>query len=190
MAPDAVGAVTVTGSVSGEHQGTIQPHSDGRGASFVPASPFSPGERVTVSTALDVRGAQDGDYRLTILRGEYETGRSGSDRVVLRPRKGTYHSYRSDPALKAPRLVVTRRRPGRAPCYLVLNTGWDEKRPRPEALLIADDRGRPVYFKQRTAERKIFDVAVQRYQERPVITYWEGRFARRLALRGLRRARR
>ena len=167
----------MTGSVSGTHQGTIQPHSDGRRASFVPAGPFTPGERVTVSTSLDVRGAQDGDYGFTIRRGEYETGRSGSDRAVPRPRTGTYHTYRSDPSLKAPRLVVTRRRPGRAPGYLVLNTGWDEERPRPEGLLIADDRGRPVYFKQRTAERKIFDVAVQRYQGRPVITYWEGRFA-------------
>ena len=177
VAPGAVGTVTVTGSVSGAHQGTIQPHTDGRGASFVPAGPFTAGERVTVSTALDVRGAQDGDYGFTILRGEYETGRSGSDRAVPRPRAGTYHSYRSDPSLKAPRLVITRRRPGRAPGHLVLNTGWDEERPRPEGLLIADDRGRPVYFKQRTAERKIFDVAVQRYQGRPVITYWEGRFA-------------
>jgi Arylsulfotransferase (ASST) len=177
IAAGAVGPVTVTGSVSGAHPGTIQPHSDGRGASFVPAGVFQPGERVTVQTGLDVRGARDGDYRFTILRGEYETGRAGSDPAVPRPRKGTYHSYRSDPALRAPRLVVTRRRSGRAPGYLVLNTGWDDERPRPEGLLIADDRGRPVYFRQRTAERKIFDVAVQRYQGRPVITYWEGRFA-------------
>jgi hypothetical protein len=177
VAPGAVGAVTVSGSVSGEHQGTLQPHPDGRGASFVPASPFRPGERVTVRTGLDVRGGSEGDYRFTILRGEYETGRSGSDDAVPRPRRGTYHAYRSDPALKTPRLRVTRRRGGRAPGYLVLNTGWDDERPRPEGLLIADDRGRPVYFKQRTAERKIFDVAVQQYRGRPVITYWEGRFA-------------
>ena len=91
VAPDAVGTVTVTGSVSGAHQGTIQPHTDGRGASFVPAGPFTAGERVTVSTALDVRGAQEGDYGFTILRGEYDTGRSGSDRAVPRPRAGTYH---------------------------------------------------------------------------------------------------
>jgi len=177
VAPDAIGPVTVTGSVSGEHEGALHAHADGRGASFVPAGTFRPGERVTVRTGLDVRDARDGDFRFTILRGEYETGRGGSDRSVPRPRKGTYHSYRSDRSLKAPRLDVTRRRGGRAPGYLVLNTGWDDERPRPEGLLIADDRGRPVYFKQRTAERKIFDVAVQRYQGRPVITYWEGRFA-------------
>ena len=177
VAPGAVGAVTVTGSVTGTHQGTLQPHGDGRGASFVPAGLFRPGERVTVRTDLAVRGARSGDYSFRILRGEYETGRSGSDRAIPRPRKGTYYAYHSNRTLKAPRLRVTHRRAGRAPGYLVLNTGWDEERPRPEGLLIADDRGRPVYFKQRTAERKIFDVAVQQYQGRPVITYWEGRFA-------------
>jgi len=70
VAPGAVGTVTVTGSVSGAHQGTIQPHTDGHGASFVPAGPFTAGERVTVSTELDVGGAQDGAYGFTILRGE------------------------------------------------------------------------------------------------------------------------
>jgi hypothetical protein len=175
--PDAIGAVEVTGSVSGRRAGTIHAHADGRGGSFVPTRAFRAGERVTVRTDLDVRGARDGDFRFTILEGEFESGRRGADRRVPRPRRGTYHAYRSDPSLKAPRLRVTRRRAGRAPGYLVLNTGWDEEHPRPEGLLIADDRGRPVYFQPRTAERKIFDVAVQRYHGRPVITYWEGRFA-------------
>jgi hypothetical protein len=177
VAPGAVGAVSVTGSASGTREGTLEPHPDGRGASFVPAGLFRPGERVIVRTDLDVRGGSSGDFSFRILRGEYETGRSGADRAVPRPRKGTYHAYHSNRSLKAPRLRVTRRRSGRARGYLVLNTGWDEERPRPEGLLIADDRGRPVYFKQRTAARKIFDVAVQQYRGRPVITYWEGRFA-------------
>ena len=176
VAPGAVGTVTVTGSRSGEHEGTLEPHPDGDGASFVPAGEFRPGERVTVRTELDVRGGSDGDYRFRILRGEFETGTSGSDERVPRPRRGTYRAYRSD-SIKTPRLVVDRRRGGRAPGYLVLNTGWDDERPRPEGLLIADDRGRPVYFKQRTAEEKIFDVAVQEYQGEPVLTFWRGRVA-------------
>jgi len=176
VAPDEIGTVTVTGSSSDEHEGTLEPHPDGKGASFVPTGEFRPGERVAVSTELDVRGADDGDYDFRILRGEFETGTSGSDERVPRPRRGTYRSYRSD-SIKTPRLVVDRRRAGRAPGYLVLNTGWDDERPRPEGLLIADDRGRPVYFKQRTAEEKIFDVAVQEYQGEPVLTFWRGRFA-------------
>ena len=175
-APGAIGAVTVTGSRSGRHEGTLEPHPDGKGASFVPTEDFRPGERVTVETALDVRGARAGSFAFTVGRGDFERPTESSDRRVPRPRKGSYHRYRST-SLKAPRLNVTRRRGGRAPGYLVLNTGWDEARPRPEGVLIADDRGRPVYFKQRAAETKMFNLAVQEYQGRPVLTYWQGVFA-------------
>jgi Arylsulfotransferase (ASST) len=176
VAADAVGSVTVTGSRSGERSGTLEPHPDGRGASFVPAGNFRPGERVTVRTDLDVRGGSDGDYRFTIARGDFERPTQSSDRRVPRPRSGSYHAYRST-SLRTPRLNVRTRRSGRAPGLLVLNTGWDDARPRPEGILLADDRGQPVYFKGREARTKVFDVAVQEYQGRPVLTYWQGVFA-------------
>src|SRR4051812_47217916 len=46
-APAALGTVTVTGSKSGAHPGTLIAHSDGLGASFRPAKGFSPGEEIT-----------------------------------------------------------------------------------------------------------------------------------------------
>jgi hypothetical protein len=176
IAPDAVGAVTVTGSRGGEYSGTLEPHPDGRGASFVPSGNFRPGERVTVRTDLAVHGTRDGDYSFTVARGDFERPTQSSDRRVPRPRSGSYHAYRST-SLKTPRLHVGTRRPGRAPGLLVLNTGWDDERPRPEGVLLADDHGRPVYFKAREARTKLFDVAVQEYQGRPVLTYWQGVFA-------------
>ena len=175
VAPEAVGAVTVTGSRSGRHEGSLEPHPDGAGASFVPERRFRPGERVTVRTRLDVRGGSDGDFRFTIARGDFEVGTINAEKRLPRLR-GAYRSYRST-RLKAPRLRVLRRRTGRAPGYLVVNTGWDDDRPRPDGALIADDRGRPVWFRSRRPGRKLFDVAVQSYRGQPVITYWEGRFA-------------
>ena len=74
IAPGAIGSVLVTGSRSGRHEGTLEPHPDGGGASFVPHRRFRPGERVTVRTRLDVRGARDGDFRFTIARGDFEVG--------------------------------------------------------------------------------------------------------------------
>ena len=61
--PAALGTVTVTGSVSGAHAGQLLAHSDGQGASFVPAKRFSPGETVTVASdavdfAFTVAGAR------------------------------------------------------------------------------------------------------------------------------------
>jgi hypothetical protein len=175
IAPEAIGTVLVTGSRSGQHAGSVEPHPDGQGASFVPHRPFRPGEQVTVRTRLDVRGAGDGDFRFMIARGDFEAGMTSSEKRLPRLR-GAYRSYRST-RLKVPRLRVLRRRDGRAPGYLVLNTGWDDDRPRPDGALIADDRGRPVWFLSRRLGRKLFDVAVQEYRGEPVITYWEGRFA-------------
>jgi hypothetical protein len=175
VALDQVGTIIVTGSRSGRHEGSLEPHPDGRGASFVPERRFRPGERVTVRTRLSVRGARDGDFSFTVARGDFEVGTTSAEKRLPRLR-GTYRSFRST-RLKAPRLRVLRRRAGRAPGYLVLNTGWDDDRPRPDGALIADDRGEPVWFLSRRPGRKIFDVAVQRYGGQPVITYWEGRFA-------------
>ncbi len=62
----ALGAVTVRGSRSGAHAGTFQAHSDGLGASFIPAKAFSVGETVTVTTDRDVVGAANGDFKFVI----------------------------------------------------------------------------------------------------------------------------
>ncbi len=171
-----VGAVSVTGSRSGAHAGTFEPHPDGRGVSFLPSAAFEAGERVTVRTGLTVHGATDGDFSFTIARGDYLVRTHTSERRVPRPRKGSYHSYQSD-SVKTPRLVVTRRRSGRAPGLLVLNTGWSDDRPRPDGVLIADDLGQPVWFQPREPGTKVFDVNVQSYRGRPVLTYWQGSFA-------------
>jgi hypothetical protein len=44
--PQRIRSVKVTGSVTGEHRGSMHDYSDSRGASFVPDRPFSQGERV------------------------------------------------------------------------------------------------------------------------------------------------
>jgi hypothetical protein len=175
VAPDQVGTVIVTGSRTGRHEGSLEPHPDGRGASFVPERRFRAGERVTVRTRLNVRRARDGDFSFTVARGDFEVGTISAEKRLPRLR-GSHRTFRST-ALKAPRLRVLRRRAGRAPGYLVLNTGWDDDRPRPDGALIADDTGEPVWFLSRRPGRKLFDVAVQQFRGEPVITYWEGRFA-------------
>jgi hypothetical protein len=63
---DKLGEIVVTGSRSGRHDGTVKAHSDGKGASFLPARPFLAGERVTVRTQLEIAGAKNGDFSLTI----------------------------------------------------------------------------------------------------------------------------
>jgi hypothetical protein len=171
-----VGTITVSGSRSGAHPGTVVGHPDGQGASFVPASAFQAGERVTVTTSLPVKGTTNGDFAFTVARGDYLVGTRTGERRVPRARKGSFDAYHSD-RIKTPRLIVTRHRRGRAAGLLFLNTGWSDKRPRPDGVLIADDRGRPVWFQAREPGVKVFNFAVQRYQGKPVLTYWQGSFA-------------
>ena len=65
---DDLGEIAVTGSRSGRHDGRLEEHSDGKGASFMPSAPFTEGERVTVRTDLDIANAEDGDFEIRIAR--------------------------------------------------------------------------------------------------------------------------
>ena len=61
-----IGTVTVVGSSSGNHSGTLRGDSDGRGASFLPFTQFAPGETVTVTTSLNIAGGSRGAFRFTV----------------------------------------------------------------------------------------------------------------------------
>src|SRR4051794_3833207 len=47
--PARIVAVRAVGATSGAHAGRLAPYSAGRGASFLPTSPFAAGERVVVT---------------------------------------------------------------------------------------------------------------------------------------------
>ena len=61
-----LGTITVTGSASGAHTGTVVADSDGHGGSFLPTAPFTPGETVTVGTSLNVEGSGNGTYQFQV----------------------------------------------------------------------------------------------------------------------------
>jgi len=175
-----LGTVEVVGSESGPHAGELRAHSDGQGASFVPAEPFEAGERVTVRTDLQVRGARDGDFRLRIARGIVSV-----ERTAPRPpggpqrTRGENEGFRTRRDLRPPGVTITRRPRGTEDGYVLLGPktvfGATQERGEQEGVLIADDRGEPVYFRPVGTGLNPADVRVQRYQGRPVLTWWEGR---------------
>ena len=83
---DQLGTITVTGSRSGPHSGTLEPHSDGGGASFVLDKPLDGGETVRVRTDLPIASTKAGDY---------------SFKTVTRPKAG----LQSDPRATDPKLL-------------------------------------------------------------------------------------
>jgi hypothetical protein len=164
-----LGPIAVSGSRSGRHPGTLRPHSDGQGASFVPSKPFRPGERVTVRTALDIAGATGGDFGITI--GEPT---SHGPRVVESPKvgRGTVQRYATQPDWEPPSVTVTTAKPGRAPglVFIAPKAGRGQDGP-----MIIDDAGRLVWFKPIGDGDLAADFRVQSYLGRPVLTWWEGR---------------
>lgn len=83
-------------------------------------------------------------------------------------------SFRSDPSVRPPRVVVRTRRAGRAPGYTFHTPSGGTGR---HGLLIVDDRGQPVWHRY-TGKEFASDLRVQRYKGEPVLTWWEGRRVR------------
>src|SRR5690349_2003503 len=98
-----LGPIAVTGSRSGRHRGKVEAHSDGNGGSFVPDKAFTPGERVTVRTQLDIVGVRNGDYGITIGRPTTVGPRVGEAPNVGR---GAIQQYASEPHLTPPAVVI------------------------------------------------------------------------------------
>jgi hypothetical protein len=168
-APSQLGPITVSGSRSGRHTGTLKAHSDGNGASFVPDKQFKPGERVTVRTKLDVVGARNGDFGITIGHPTTLGPRVGEAPTVGR---GAVQQFASEPKLMPPAVVVNTAKPGRAPglVFLAPKGGRGEDGP-----MIIDDSGKMVWFHPIGNGDLATDFRVQTYEGKPVLTWWEGK---------------
>ena len=64
--PDKLADVTVVGSKSGRHAGKLQAHSDGMGASFVPAKPFRTRRAVHVGANVRLVGQRGGSVSFRV----------------------------------------------------------------------------------------------------------------------------
>jgi hypothetical protein len=163
----SIGTITVKGSRSGTHSGTLKPHSDGQGASFVPSKPFTENEKVTVSTDRAIAGVKGGDYSFTI---------GDETRRTLRPveapdvGRGAVQSYASRKDLSPPAVAVSTNKPGTAPglVFLAPKAGRGQDGP-----MIIDNQGHLVWFKPMKGKIAA-DFRVQTYQGKPVLTWWEG----------------
>jgi Arylsulfotransferase (ASST) len=172
----AIHGVSVVGQRSGPHAGRLDGYSQGDGASFVPDTPFDPGERVVVQATIGLgRSATSGGAKRVAFAFRVDTPYPTAT-VPEFPSPpaapADYQSFYTLPGVQAPILSVTV--PDRDPAAGdVLTTNGPG--PGQYGPLIYTPQGRLVWFEELPVGEAAEDLSVQSYEGRRDLTWWRGR---------------
>jgi hypothetical protein len=164
-----LGAITVRGSVSGVHTGTIKGDSDGDGASFLPSQPFTAGEVVTVNTSLNISGASNGTFQFTVASSG--SGIPPRHWPIVRNIRGGVWRYHSQPGFAPASLRIGKWSSRSAPGDLFLTPQFGPLQDGPE---IIGPGGGLIWFHPLSGIGMSSDLRVQTYRGQPVLTWWQG----------------
>jgi hypothetical protein len=161
--------ITVVGSRTGAHTGRLEAYSEGDGASFVPNTPFTEGETVTVNAQLS-KGltAQPLRDSFTIA---YQDAITTTPEAVRPGNPKEVQGFRSRPDLQPPTVTVTASSPAVAPGdeFVAPYNGPGQNGP-----MILDRSGGLVWFKALRTHTSATNLRVQEYGGKPVLTWWQG----------------
>jgi hypothetical protein len=177
---DQIQRVRVTGSVSGPHQGRLRSYSRHRGASFLPTTPLTQAESVSVS--IRIRGRKP-------IHSSFTVARLGPPQPPLnlparQPDK--LQSFVSEPNLSPPIISVNKASRDTAPGDVMLTplpspvvhpgaaNAITIKPVGPGGPMIVDGSGNLVWFHQVTGPEVAADLRVQRFKGKQVLTWWQG----------------
>lgn len=165
-----IGSVQVVGSKSGSHTGQIEADSDGRGGSFLPDSPFTAGETVTVRTSLNVLGGHNGSWQFTVAT---PWGNIGPGQLTMAPAgsNGVQH-FRSRPDLEPASVTINGGAAPRGPgdIFVAPQAGPIQNGP-----MLMDRSGNLIWFDPlNTPNMLATDFRVQQIGNRKVLTWWQG----------------
>ncbi len=177
--PALIDSVTARGSKSGAHRGRLRSYSAGRGASFVPATPFTQGEHVAV--AVRIRGRKPIRFAFTIAR--LAPAQPVLNITTRQPSK--LRQFVTLPDLAAPKISVLKSsgasagdifltplpspvvHPGSNNVVTISPVG-------PGGPMIVDGRGDLVWFRQLAPPSVAANLRLQRLGGRTVLTWWQG----------------
>ena len=164
-----IGQVTVVGSSSGAHSGTIQADSDGQGGSFIPSTPFTAGETVTVTTGLDVTGGTNGSFHFGIA---VPFGSINPMKLPQVPAgsNGLQH-FHSRPDLEPASITINKRSSAAYGGDIFLTPQYG---PVQDGPMILDASGNTIWFQPLPANQLATDFRVQTLNGQPVMTWWQG----------------
>ena len=177
-----VHVVSVTGSRSGRHAGSLRAYSQGDGASFVPDKPFDPGERVTVHAVIGPGTNADAaspsaSPSATPVAWEFDVDTpyptAGAPEFPNPPAApADYQSFATMPGAQPPIMSVTvpDRDPAAGDIFTTNGPGPGQYGP-----LIYTPQGQLVWFQRLPGGETAEDLNEQTYAGQPVLTWWRGR---------------
>jgi Arylsulfotransferase (ASST) len=171
VAAGQIGAITVVGSKSGTHTGTIEADSDGNGASFIPSTSFDPGETVTVATSLAITGASAGKFTFQIAHPARPIAPAALPQAPAGS-SGVQH-FHSQPGLQPAAVAVTKNSAPAAAGDIFVAPQYG---PAQDGPMILDPQGRLVWFDPTPLSSKLLttDFRTQTLFGQPVLTWWQG----------------
>jgi hypothetical protein len=163
--------VSVVGSKSGDHAGSLHAYSQGDGASFVPDKPFRVGERVLVKAIIGAGSAGKPvafGFRVDTPYPTADVPEFGNPQAA----PADYQSFDTMPGVQAPILTVTV--PDRDPAAGDMLT-TNGPGPGQYGPLIYTPQGRLVWFDKLPAGETAEDLNEQTYEGQRDLTWWRGR---------------
>jgi hypothetical protein len=163
--------LVVRGSASGLHAGRLEAYSQGDGASFVPDTPFTAGELVSVAGTW-TSGATAHPFGFSFTIGDPDPIARLPEPGEPAGKPGTVSQFHSAPGLRPAVVTVTKTSAAAARDGDIFLATY----PGPGAMgpMIVDPRGQLVWFKPLGVNTFATNLRVQRYRGRPVLTWWQG----------------
>lgn len=158
--------VSIVGSRSGGHSGSLRSYASAAGASFVPSRGFVEGERVTASATVGRAHVGTTFYIARLVHYPLRPSRTPPP-----AKAGANQSFVTQPTLQPPTIRVTTNSPAAAPgdIFLTTNSGRGQN-----GALIVDGGGALVWFKPAAKGNSMTNLQVTSYEGKPVLAYWEG----------------
>jgi hypothetical protein len=166
-----VNYVSVVGSKSGSHAGKLELYSTGTGASYVMSKPFVAGERVAVRAL--VGSSEPRQPVTTVFTVARQSPVSQSEFPKVQGNPQAVQHFATEP-YSTPSAVTVRvpPRPGATPGYLFMAPYQGDGSAGP---MIAEQDGTLVWSHPLPGGIDATNFQVQRYEGKPVLTWWQGR---------------
>jgi hypothetical protein len=169
--------VTVTGSSTGRHSGTLKAYATQPGASFLPTHSFAQGERVSASAVVGPKG-HTSTVRTTFTVLRYPNYTVTNGKPLQLSGHGLEQSFVSQPKLKPPVVRVTvNSGAAEGDVFLTPTHGYGQSGP-----MILDHQGQVVWFHPVPNGDTAADFQVESYRGVPVLVWWEGKVPARLGV--------